>query len=247
MGNTRPPTAAERQRWVDLITTAKIAKYHLNICEARSHQQTIVYEFALAEGETLETLPPTIAMYYELEDLQKRAKQLKKILYACHTNVLELHFPDGPTGDIQIFGYPGMNEDELQAYSLTGEGDLGILVVTGILIGVLIVGAIGGTGAYFYIDHLQTKNDALAERFYTNTELLNNKYCADPNAPVCGRFLDFRTAQGYQTDEDYIEAMKKKIAQATSDLGQGLSHGISYAIPIIAGVGLVYYLLTRKK
>ena len=250
MADRRQANAAEKQAWSRAVTYAKIAAYKLKIAEARSHQMSIYYEWGLANGETLETMPEVKSLYYELDDLKNRAKKLKNIMYAVHTDILELYFPKGVYGDIQIYAYPGMNEDEIAQYSLTGNDDnLGLVIVitAGALIWTAIIATGAGTGLYFYIDHINGKTQALEERQIANQALLHDKFCDDPDSPGCLRFLDFRTAQGYQTDTDYIDSMKRKIVEAMDGLGGAASQGLSWGIPIVAGVGLLYFLATRKK
>jgi hypothetical protein len=249
MPDRRPPNKAEQTAWLRAVTYAKIAGYKLKIAEARSHQMSIYYEWGLAHGETIETMPEVKSLYFELANLKNRAKKLKNILYAVHTNILELYFPIGVYGDIQIYGYPGMNEDEIAQYSLTGDDNLGLVIVitAGVLIWTAIIAGSAGTGLYFYIDHLQGKTQAMEERQIANEGLLHNKFCQNPESDECLRFLDFRTAQGYQTDTDYIDQMKRKVIEAMDSLGTGASMGISWAIPVVAGVGLIYFLSKRKK
>lgn len=222
---TRPPNEKELSRWEAFKKRVSLADKEILLGWYTRENVRILQMFAAENGIILERESDI-----DIDFLRKLVNRQIKLIKAVESGELLVRMSEN---DIDIMGRPGMTSDEKTEYQ-----NLGWIILVGV--GIVIVAAI------------LTENYLLRQRnksaWRLNNKIMedaNKKFCADPNNPVCQKWLDRKERSGYDKNLTTMETIKGWLKKTGDSLVVGSKWGTAALIPIIA-IGLFLKYGTKK-
>jgi len=224
---TRPATAQELKRWnrdkrwLEVISMQNSANQH------RKSQIDIGLEFCYANEIEIfinEQIPVM------LERDARSQTNLGRLINDVENGVLGLSFPNGVSDRLDIMGPLDLNQDEIQSYQF------GVLVIIG---GVLII-----TGLTLKVIELYERLEVTEGNEETALNFIQEKIAEKPDLEQ--QWEQTKQNKGWNQKQTYIDALENSIDKLVNYLKKPISTGISWGIPIAAGILLIYFLRRNK-
>lgn len=230
MPNSRPLTSREQAQWDRFEHKSKLLLLEIELFEHLRNQCDIARDFAELNGLVFPAMAESIEDAQHFRWIQKK---LNRILTGVNSDEIGLTFPNGPTSDFDIVGDPNMNEDELAYYQLSGI----VLIVAGVVI-------VSSAIAWAMWERSRAKK--AIERDESTKSLAEAKFCADPNSDICSRWLSYKIERGYDQEQTFADDLYDRIQELGESIPGGVSSGLSYAIPLIALIGILFLAKDSK-
>lgn len=226
MANSRPLTAQEQLQWKLFVAHKRILSKQIEIANRTKEQCITCQQFADDNQVSIPSIAPVASI---LQKTQLNFIKLGRIISGVEEETIGLSFPSGPKADFEIVADPTMTSDEIAQYQLSGI----VLLIAGATI---LAGAI----AYALWERGQTKK--VIARHEAVKSVAESKFCADPNSDICARWMSFRESQGYDDEQTFVDDLYDQVVHLQETLPTSISSGVSWAIPVIAGIGLIVLL-----
>jgi len=229
MPNTRPLTSSETSQWRKFEHKSKLLLLEIELFGHLRKQCMIARDFAELNGLVFPAMDESIS---DLQHFEWISTKLRRILEGVDNEVLGLSFPNGPNSDFDIVTDPAMNEDETAYYQLSGV----VFVVVGLAI-------IGSSIAWAMWERSRAKK--AIERDESTKSLAETKFCADPHSDICARWRDYKIQRGYTEEQTLADDIYDRIQELGEAIPGGISTGFSWAIPLVAGIALVWIMVDK--
>lgn len=228
MSNSRPLTSAEQRKWDIFVAHARVLGKEIEIAQRTQKQCDICQRFA---DQNNISIPSVSDVALVLSSSERHLKKVHRIINGVETEQIGLSFPGG--NDFDIVADPTMNEDELAYYQMSG-------------IVLLIAGATIIAGAIAYALWERGRVKKVIDRYEATKSVANAKFCEDPNSDVCSRWISFRESQGFNDEQTFVDDLYDQIVQLQKEIPSALSTGVSWGIPIIAAIAVIYLIGARR-
>lgn len=195
----------------------------------RKAQIDIGLEFCYANGIEIfinEQIPVM------LERDRRSQINLKRLINDVENGVLGISFPNGVSDRLDIMGPLDLNQDEIQSYQFGA-----VFVIFG---GLLII-----AGLTLKVIELYERLEVTESNEETALNFIQEKISEKPGLETL--WEQTKQEKGWNQKQTYIDAFENSIDKLVNYLEKPLSTGISWGIPIVAGIVLVYFLIKRNK
>lgn len=226
----RPANAKELHRWQQFkyMALGCVDRWRSN--DNKMAQAIITQTYAT---HYMKVTPPGIEYSKEVQKRQKRQlKVFERIINDVDLGKIAIHFPNGPKGDIDVTALNLMNDDELQEYQFGA-----VLIFIGLAM--IISGIIMKATGLWDEDEEVSKNLDICKDWVDNKASNDPKFAAD--------WARYKESRGWNISESWSEKFWRQADEFWEKAKEPLSHGISYAIPILVGIiGLAFVLKGKK-